>query len=297
MMMVANLYEATVLTEVTNGKWQAQAQRGTDTIHIPKRPTITIRNYEIGLPLEVERPSAGRVTLNIDKGLYFATILDNVLEIQSKPDLMEIWTQEAAWAMKVALDQAVLSTIHVAAHANNVGNTAGKVSGIYKLGAAGSPLVVVSQGQTIPTNGTDVMSLITDLGCVLDEQNVPPEDRWLIVPSWLAGRLKKSDHFRSAEKMGDDKSAFRSGLIGTVEGMKVYISHLLPTALENSKKCYYVLCGQIEAVTFASQLNRIVRTDVERSMAELLKGLYTYGSLVVDPKRVAAAYVTPAPIT
>lgn len=289
--LVMNLYDQTVLNAIANSKWQAQARRGTDTIQIPKRPTISIRPYEIGLPLEVERPSAGKVTLALDKGLYFATILDDVLAVQSNYPLLQIWTEEAAWSLKVALDTAVLATLPASLLAANSGATAGRQCQLYNLGAPANPRVVAPEGIALAAGEIDVMSLITNMTCVLNEQNVPPQDRWLLIPSWVGGFLRRSKAFRSAQEIGDQTSVFRTGRIGTVEGMPVYESNLLPKAVESGALCWYMFMGHMDTLTFAWQLNSVDKYPAPLTMGEMLRGLYTYGSLVVDPKRYCAAYV------
>jgi len=295
--LIEELYNATVLSAIANHDYEAEISGDGDTLNILKTPTITVRPYSANSALILERPSADKVQLVIDKGLYFATILDDVLRRQSWYDLFQIWTSAAGWSLKVAVDTAVLATLPVALIPQNTGSGAGKVSGIYTLGAAGSPLTLVPQGVTVGAGEQDVMSLITNMSCILAEQQVPPEDRWLVIPNWMGGFLRRSSAFRSAQDIGDGTSVFRTGYIGMVEGMPVYESNLLPRAVEgtgqNARLCWWAFMGQIQALTFASQIQTIGTITHPETFAEILRGLYTYGSVVVDPRRLVGAYVVP----
>jgi hypothetical protein len=74
------------------------------------------------------------------------------------------------------------------------------------MGGAGAGVAVTS------TNATD---LIVDINTVLDEQNIPSADRWVVLPAWFVALLKKGD-LKSADITGDSTGLIRSGVIGMV---------------------------------------------------------------------------------
>jgi len=61
-----------------------------DTVNIRTRPTIVISDYQVDQDLSVQRPVQHLVVLQINNGKYFNVALDDVMEVQSDIDLMNI---------------------------------------------------------------------------------------------------------------------------------------------------------------------------------------------------------------
>ena len=123
--MIEKFYASTVLAAISNTDYEGEIKAYGDKVHIRTKPTITIKNYLADGNLEIERPTGGKVVLNIDQGKYFNTILDDVMKIQSDINLMSMWSDDAAEQMKIVIDRAVLLGLLGAAHAKNKGATAG----------------------------------------------------------------------------------------------------------------------------------------------------------------------------
>ena len=105
-------------------------------------------------------------------------------EYQADIDIMDDWAGDAGEQMKIAIDTDVLANIYSDVTAVNKGATAGFRSGDINLGVSGTPLLLTK---------ANVLEFIVDLGTVLDEQNVPETGRWLVLPAWICGLIKKSD--------------------------------------------------------------------------------------------------------
>jgi hypothetical protein len=134
------------------------------------------------------------------------------------------------------------------------------------------------------------MDLIVDMAVCLDEQNIPETGRWLIIPAWAAGMLKKGD-LRNAMMMGDSVSVFRNGRIGEVDRFTVYTSNLLPTAPEAPKTAFHIFAGHKHGLTFASQLTQMETLRVESTFGTLIRGLQVFGYKVIDGIAIVDAYV------
>src|SRR3954471_18273990 len=81
--LIEKFYAATVLAAISNTDYEGEIKGQGDKVNIRTRPTVTIRDYLVGQSIVVERPSSNIISLLIDKGKYFATILDDVHDIQS----------------------------------------------------------------------------------------------------------------------------------------------------------------------------------------------------------------------
>lgn len=146
-------------------------------------PDLTIQDYQKGDTLNYEKPTPNVLELHIEKAKYWAFCTDYIDKHQADVDYCESWTDDAAEQLKVAIDREILGSIYPNAHALNQGATAGAVSQDINLGATGAPVAI---------DKTNVLDFIVDLGITLDEQNIP-NDRWLVLPVWMCGMIKKSD--------------------------------------------------------------------------------------------------------
>jgi hypothetical protein len=280
--LIEKFYAATVLAAIANTDYEGEIKNMGDTVIIRTKPTISITAYSVDQPLVVQRPSSNLIELGIDFANYFNCILDDVMQLQADMNLLSMWADDAAEQMKIAIDTAVLGMIDAGVVAANKGVTAGKISADYNLGATGAPVVVTSD---------TVLDSIVDMGSVLDEQNIPETGRWLLIPPWLAGKIKKSD-LREASISGDGVSLLRNGRIGMIDRFTLYASNLLPTATEGSAKAFRCFAGHPHGLTFASQISKIETLRSEQTFGTLLRGLQVYGAEVIDGIALTELYAT-----
>lgn len=276
-------YETTVLAHISQTDYQGMLQKQGDTVNIPTIPTPTIRDYVKGQELIDEHLEPGMVTLLVDQGKYFSCAVDDVDAKQSNVDLLGKWNEAASSQMKVVIDKAVLAGISTAAASDNQGATAGKSSGNIDLGASTA---------AIPINTTNVIQKITDLALVLDEQNIPDEGRWMVIPPWFRNKLVNSE-LRNASDMGDPKSALRTGFIGMIDRFNIYVSNNM-TSVSDTYDCWYVLAGHKVALTFASQMTKFRIVYPTNRFEGVAQGLQIYGYEVVNDTALAALYCRPA---
>lgn len=291
--LIEKFYAATVLAAISNTDYEGEIKNHGDVVKIRTKPTITIKDYRADGLLELERPKGNVLDLNIDKGKYFNTILDDVMEVQSDLNNMSMWSDDAAEQMKIVIDTEVLTALYNQANSLNRGTAAGKVSGDINLGATTTPLAVVPDNAG--TGEVDVIDVILRLGQALDEQNIPEQGRWLIIPTWLSTFIKKSE-LRQAYLSGDGVSMLRNGRIGMVDRFTLYVSNLLPQGVPAGILAgeAAIYAGHSHGLTFASQVNNVETMRSEQTFGTILRGLQVYGYKVVDNVALAQAVITKA---
>ena len=291
--LVEKFYASTVLAAISNTDYEGEIKNQGDTVKIRTKPTITINDYRADGLLSLERPQGNVVELNIDKGKYFNTILDDVMEVQSDLNALSMWSDDAAEQMKITIDTQVLAGILGQADTYNKGATAGKISGDINLGVTTAPLDLVSDN---PGAGeTDVLDAILRLGQCLDEQNIPETGRWIVIPTWMATLIKKSE-LRQAYLSGDSVSILRNGRLGMVDRFTLYVSNLLPTGVAGGLAAgeTAIYAGHAHGLTFASQVSKVETLRSEMTFGTILRGLQVYGYKVVDDVALAQAIVAKA---
>lgn len=279
--LLEKFYDATVLAQIANTDYEGEIKNQGDTVHIRTVPSLTIRDYQRGMTLQVERPDAPMVDLLINRGKYFNAECDDVSKVQSDIGLLDMWAQDASEQMKIAVDSSVLNSIYADVAADNAGATAGRISDGINLGVTGTPVVIT------PSN---IIDFIVDMGLVLDEQNVPETGRWMVLPAWMCAMIKKSD-IRNASISGGDQSLYRNGRIGEIDSFTLYKSNVLSSVTDGAFKCFRPLAGHKHGLTFASQMTKMETIRSQNSFADLIRGLQVYGFKVVDGKSLVAGYV------
>jgi hypothetical protein len=291
--LVEKFYASTVLAAISNTDYEGEIKNQGDKVRIRTKPTITISDYRADGQLSVQRPVGGEVDLTIDQGKYFSVILDDVMEIQSDLNNMSIWADDASEQFKITIDTAVLLGLLGQAAAKNKGLTAGNITSAINLGATTTPLALVNADPA--TGEVEVLDMILRAGQAMDEQNIPETGRWLVLPTWAATLVKRSE-LRQAYLSGDGVSMLRNGRIGMIDRFTLYTSNLLPTGVAGGLAAgeTAIYAGHAHGLTFASQFTKTETLRSEQTFGQILRGLQVYGYKVVDSTAIVQAIVSKA---
>ena len=290
-------YKSTVFGEIANTSYEGEISGLGDKVVINNRPDITISDYQVGTSLSYQVPAPSTVELPIDRAKYFAFNVNDVVEHQSQPKLMDMFSDDAAMQMKIAIDTSVLlgtatkQGIWNDVPAANQGATAGAISGGYNLGTATAP---------VPLTASNVLATLTALAGVLDEQNIPETERWLLIDP-LTRQILMQSNLAQAQFMGDDKSMVRNGKIGMIDRFTVYVTNNLPkaaatqdyfgAAAAGTAKRRLIMAGHKSAVTFASQMTKMETVRNPSDFGDYVRGLNVYGYKTIIPTGLASALV------
>lgn len=291
--LVEKFYSSTVLAAISNTDYEGEIKNQGDRVRIRTKPTITIRNYLADGTLQLERPEGNDLTLYIGNGKYFNTILDDVMDVQSDLNALSMWSDDAAQQLKITVDSDVLGGILGGMAAANRGTTAGAITSSINLGATTTPLATVSRS---PTAGqVEILDVILRMGQVLDEQNIPEDGRWIVMPVWAVAQLKFSE-LRQAYMTGDSITPLRNGRVGMIDRFTVYSSNLLPAGVAGGLAAgeFAIYAGHAHGLTFASQISKVETLRSEMTFGTILRGLQIYGYQIIDGSALAQAIVTKA---
>lgn len=275
-------YKAAVIADISNTDYEGEIKSQGDTVKIRTIPDITISDYQINQKLNYERPTGGVVELKIDKGKYYAVAVNNVERMQSDINYVNKWSEDAGQQLAIAIDRSVFADFYTDAGADNKGAAAGKISGSINLGTTGAPLEVTK---------VNILEVIVDMGTVLDEQDRPTTERFIVLPAIMTGLIKKSD-LKDASLSGDGTSILRNGLIGGIDHFKIYSSNNLSSVTDGSDLVFNCVGGHKSALTFASQLTQNETLKNPDDFGDLMRGLQVYGYEVIQPDSLIHGYFT-----
>lgn len=307
----SKFYTATMFGEIANTNWEGEIKGMGDKVVINNIPTLTVNDYVVGAGLTYEVPTPSTIELVINKGKYFAFQVNDVLSYQSNIGLMDTFSNDASMQMKIKIDSTVIlnslfgsnsGTFGGAPAAANLGATAGVKSGGYDLGTVTAPIGITA------SPSTTLLKLLTAFSGVLDEQNVPETDRFLVIDP-LTRNLLMQTNLAQAQFMGDPQSMLRNGKIGSIDRFTVYVSNNLPKAAANSTAMYAgdgseyvtvtthttarraIFAGHKSALSFASQMTKVEQVRNPNDFGDYIRGLNVFGYKVVKPEALTMAYV------
>lgn len=290
--LIEKFYASTVLGAISNTDYEGEIKSHGDKVIIRTKPTLTIRDYQADQALLVERPSSNVVELLIDKGKYFNTVLDDVMALQSDINQMDLWSDDAGEQMKITIDRMVLLDIMGDATAvTNRGATAGAISANINLGITTAPVSVVAK--TPGVGDVEIVDLLVRMGLVLDEQNIPETGRWVVLPTWAASMIKRSE-LRDASLTGDGTSILRNGRLGMIDRFTIYASNLMPSGVAAGLVAgeHVAYAGHAHGLTFASQMTKMETLRSESTFGTLMRGLQVFGWKVLDGTALVEAIIT-----
>ena len=294
--MNAKFYAATVFSDVANTNWQGEISGMGDKVVINTAPTITVSDYTAGTSLSYQAPTPDAQELVIDKGKYFAFQVNDVLAYQAQPNLIDVFWADAAQQMRIKIDSNVIYNTFTQGATANKGSGAGAKSGKYDMGTDLAPVTLTAN---------NVLQKILEMASILDEQNVPDTDRFVVIDAYTRALLMQSN-LSQAQFMGDATSIVRNGLIGTIDRFKVYVSNQLPKAVAGTATPWLsgdgsensitstsnlarraIIAGQKSALTFASQITKMETVRNPNDFGDYVRSLNVYGFKVVKPEALA----------
>ena len=278
--LLVKFYDASTYAAISNTDYEGEISDVGDKVIIRTTPDIVIRDYVKGQTLEYENPEPGTIEMEIDQAKYYAYNSDDIDRKQSDIDYIDDWAEDASEKMRIRVDTDINASVIGDVDAANQGLTAGLRSESFNLGAVGTPLQITK---------TNVLDVLIDSATVLDEQSVPESDRWIVIPPWLSGLVKKSD-LKDASLAGDGTSIARNGRLGMIDRWTLYSSNLLSTVTDGANLVTNIIFGQRHALSFASQLVKDEVLPHPFSFGTLHRGLNVYGFKVLKPEAMGLLY-------
>ena len=258
--MLTELEKALVYGGVANRDYEGEISQAGDTVHINSMVDPTIADYVANTTvISPEDIDTTDQTLLIDQAKYFAFYVDDVDARQAAGGLIEGATQRASFGLRDAADQ-YLASLYTAAHADN------------------------QVGTVAITTGALAYSGLVNLKIRLDNQDVPTEGRWVVVPPWFHGLLLFDSKFIDASASGSTDPLL-NGRVGRAAGFDIRVSNNAPAV--NATDDTMVVAGHPMAMTFAQQIVKVEAYRPESSFSDAVKGLHVYGAKVVRPAALA----------
>lgn len=272
--------------QIINRDYEGEIADAGDTVRINMVGDVTIVDYTKNTDLAApETLTDAQLSLKVDQAKAFNFQIDDIDQAQQRPKVMGEATLRAAYGLRKTIDTFIASLYTDIPSVNAIGSDASPITG------------------TWAATGSLMYDRLVDLGVLLDNQDIPDDGRWAVIPPWAEGYLLKDARF-VGYGTGFNAGLLQNGFpgenitqpagapapIGRAAGFDLYKSNQVP---QTSATKYKIIAGHRMAWSFAAQITKVEGYRPPLRFADALKGLTVYGAKVVRPNALAVMTANP----
>lgn len=227
-----------------------------DTVRIPM-PVRSDANRKLEeTQVTLVADNSGEKIISIDQHWEYSKLIEDITMIQAQPSMRKFYTQDAGYALATRVDtdliQAALDGWTVQGHMTETGLVV--------------PAVAGSAGDFSDQGFRDGIQ-------VLDDANVPMDNRKLVIPPAARNHIMGIDRYVSSDFVNG--RGVVNGKIGELYGVDVYVSTNLPANDKGERPC---LLFHTDALVIAEQSAIRSQTQYKQEyLSDLLTSDTLYG--------------------
>lgn len=288
--LIARFYNETVLSRITTTTYYDPIRSQGDTVRFFREPRATVQGYNKDGYIKPETLSAETFSLHINQALAYSLKVDCIDEYQMQmwPRFREGYLKNVTRVMANTIERQIMAQAVLNAHPRNQGQSAGCVCGSINLGTRGAPVLLTAR---------NVLIKLAEMGVVLDEQEVPMEGRYVLMPYCAKPLLMAA--LGSAAFTGQSNSAFvGNGIsLANLTGFDIIFTPNIASARENGKQTFHMMFGHKDATAFATQIVKTKTAETVENFDTYIMGLQVYGFGVPLPEALGNLYacIDPTP--
>lgn len=321
-----------VIADVTANEYFGEIASYGDSVRIIKEPEISVQPYARGASISTQDLDDSDFTLVIDQSNYFAFKVDDIERSHSHINWENLATDRAAYRLADQHDQEILgymtgfkqSALHSVA---DTARTAADIPGTKAVTTAGADELLTSMkldrtsfgnltttgsaGDSIPlanrhpgataapTTFVSPLMIVNRMKRLMDLQNVPEENRALIIDPVFYEVLLDEDSRLVNMDFGASGSELQNGMVfGNLHGFRVYKSNNLPSigtgpatidATDQAVNFGVIVGLHTSAVATAEQLNQVEEYRDTDTFGDVVRGMHLYGRKILRPEAISVA--------
>lgn len=256
-----------VMLQCVNRDYQGDADKGGASINIITPLKVATGTYSGSID-NYGAAQGENSRLELNQSVYFGFTVPDIVQAQTSVNIMDAVVSKAKTAVESVIDTYLFNQYQNAA-ATNVKGTAEKPENLTK--------------ETIYGQFVSLAKVLKNSGALGSEKR-----GWVVIHPDVEELLLLSNEFTSALNLAD--KTISKGSIGQIAGLDVYVSN----NVGKEEDTYTVLAGTKEAVTYASQIQKIETLRAPNSFDSIVRGLYTFGALTLNPSALAVIKATVA---
>ena len=255
-----------------------------DTMHIPKPTRGTAAAKTAADTVTIQQDTNDELVITINSHFEYSRLIEDITEVQAFDSLRRFYTDDAGYALGLKVDQDLFA----------LGKSLGDGDGSSWVHSAAYQFnTTTGAAEAYDADGVSDVGAFNDKGFrdliqKLDDENVPMDNRCLVIPPSAVNEIRGIDRYNSADFV--DGRSVQNGQIGTLYGIDVYVSTNAPV-IETGVKAGILM--HKDAFVFCEQM--AVRSQTQYKQ-EFLSTLYTADTLYgLDVYRPEAGVVIALP--
>jgi len=255
-----------------------------DVIHIPTPTRGSASAKSASTQVTLIAATESEVTVSINKHYEYSRLIEDIVEAQALSSLRNFYTSDAGYALAKQVDT---DLVQLGRSFN--GATVGTDD--YATSSATTKAYIGGDGTTAYNSSTSNASALTDAAIRrtiqrLDDNDTPMDGRFFIIPPSSRNTLMGLARYTEQAFVGDG-SAIRTGEVGNLYGIPVFVSSNADTGAGTSTTDRICLMGHKDSMVLVEQVG--VRSQTQYKQ-EYLGTLYTADTLYgVAALRTAAS--------
>ncbi|MDB4435804.1 phage capsid protein [bacterium] len=259
-----------------------------DKLHIPKPTRADASVKQENAAVNIIANTESELAIDVNRHFEYSRLIEDIVEVQALNSLRQFYTEDAGYALATKID----TDLHAVATGFGDGTmTLSPTATSYQNSAAffnNNGTTAAFTGQALPANTAFDDGFFRDMIQKMDDNNVPMEDRCLVIPPSTRNSIMGIERYVSTDFVGGQ--VVQSGLIGNLYGVDVYVSNNCATIASGKRAA---LLFHKDAVVLAEQLS--VRSQTQYKQ-EYLSTLYTADCLYgVQAYRPEAGFIMAVP--
>ena len=257
---------------LANTDYQGEIRQYGDTVRINEIGDITINAYTKNstTAITIQELADSQQVLTIDRARYWGFKLDDLDQAQTNPKLMSKAMERAAYNLKDETDTYLATLMSTGNFFQGTNST--------ELGSTVTALSAASTAVVVAFSWYDR---------IMNQNNVPTNGRWIVVPPAIAQQLVNARII--AETANSQVMNEGTKSIGNFYGFDVFVSN---NCYGVPSSQWHVIAGHSAGLTFAGQLTKVEAYRDQNSFSDVVRGLYVYGAKITRPNAIIKGVLT-----
>lgn len=265
-------YEMSIARNITNTEWEAELLEEGKTIDILTPTPATIGDYVHATGITWEDSGFLKSTLTIDQDKYFAVKTDKLIQIQAKKgvDVNGSIVDRTLPNMVLEADKYVLSLVDDTNFTTNA------------KGSTTTPVAI---------NSANVLEVLSEIGVTLTEQNVPENDRMIVLPPGVFAKIDLA----GVSLDTDNSEILAMGYRGKFAGFDIFESNQVNQLTGGDAGKYKIVAGSYSTFAFANQFVDVEEvTKFENDRGSGIRGWNVFGAKIINEDKAVILTATVA---
>jgi hypothetical protein len=265
--LLANVRKSLVASSIVTKDYEGEIKEQGSIVKILRPAAVSAQAYSGSIVYS--NPTSTSLDLAVNQANYSAFKIADQIAATTSVNLVDGYTQEAAYKLAELADGYVLSLTNVAGYDTT--------STVINLTAA------------TPTPYRDLLTVARKL----DNANTPRGNRYIIVAPELYEALQADDKFVLATDIGQEIRM--AGSLGMIAGFNVFMSANLVTDASKASNLIgaaagtqtHIRChaGSLGNIAYADSILKMRAMELEGSFDAAVSGLHVFGASILKPEQ------------